>query len=41
MLTMSLLYALAAVMLTLPPLLTLFASQAGLQPAAAEPARAA
>ena len=34
MLTMSLLYALAAVMLTLPPLLTLFANQAGRQPAA-------
>ena len=34
MLTMSLFYALAAVMLTLPPLLTLFANQPGRQPAA-------
>jgi hypothetical protein len=34
-LTMSLFYALAAVMLTLPPLLTLFANQPGRQPASA------
>ena len=41
MLTMSLLYALAAVMLTLPSLLTLFAGEAGRQPDAVQPGPAA